>query len=263
MVNIEHKGNKFRNFSTYVICGISLVIMTFLVVVSFISTNDVRAEGPYLEQIVRTNDIVLLNIFTAFCGFTIAGFLVKVTDKLKFRTIMLIMSLWILITGLLWVFSVFFYPTNDSFYTTYIGNSFANNKYDFGCNTSEATEDFYQYIDYYPFQLGFVFYCEILIRLFPLPAYITLQVFNVLFLIMAMCFIVKTVQLVAGDKAASITAVLCTVSIQPILFCSFLYSIIPALAFAGSAVFLMYKFMEITNGISAFSPFFQSQFQYA
>lgn len=136
-------------------------------------------------------------------------------------------------------------PTEDSFTVTNAAYWAAKNDF--------APLIDINYFNYFPFQLGYVFFTEIQIRLFggASDTLIYLEILNVIHLAFAYVGLILILgKLFKSRRVQAIAAVLMVLAAQPILFSTFLYGIIPGITFAIYA--LLFEIM-----------YFQSEKKYA
>lgn len=234
MSRLIETGNKFRNFSVYVICVFMLFIMGFLTVQSFLFTTDVLPGIPQIEIVTYAKDNAAVNIIAALLGTCAVFVLAKAVGRVSVRFVRLILFLWFIVIGFWWVMTVYTGPFFDSYHVTCIAENFSENNY-------ILPDDEASYLNMYPFQSGFIAFCQIIISVLNLAYF---QPINVIMFAFAMCLIVRIVCLSANEKAGKIAAILCMTALQPILFCTFIYGNIPSFTFACAAVYFMLLFMK-------------------
>lgn len=109
------------------------------------------------------------------------------------------------------------------------------------------------YFVYYPFQLGYVLFAEVLIQIFRPFGSVDwysglLQGANVLFLLLAYAAVADTVRRLFGEDAGKICLVLCLLCLQPVPFSAFIYGNVPAFSLAVCAVWCWVRFSKSKNG---------------
>lgn len=245
--------NKFASFARIVISIFMIFIMGVLTIASVLHTTgmEIVEEGQGsdtivnriregLEVVVYYNDNVLGNlIWLAVCA--IVCFLVMpYLKKIPLWAELAFIGVWTIILGSIWVNSSMTAPSEDSSMVTGAAMRFAENDF---------TLFDERYFKNYSFQLGYVFFNEIIIRIAKIftevDRLIFLQVINVIFLASAYIAIILINSRVFKDqRVRHMTVFLCTFSISPIIFCSFLYGIIPGLAFAVWALYFEIVYLQ-------------------
>lgn len=219
-----------------IICICMILIMGFLTMVSILHTTSVADD----ETITYYNDNFILNlivmgVFIAIC-FVILPFL----KKIPLWAEIIFISLWTIILGLLWVYSSQASVAWDSGSVNNAALKAAENDFSF-------LEE--RYFKDYSFQLGYVFFYEIIIRIASLFGEVTnllfLEVGNVLFLTASyIAIILMNQRIFNNSQIQHLTVLILAFGIQPIIFSSFLYGIIPGLAFALYAVYFEIIYLQ-------------------
>ncbi len=243
-INIAPKIEK----AGYLVVGIIAAMASlFLSVVSLMHTtvvDDVKeGEGVMsvvyniperLECVYYLNDNFILNLLILAVLLLDAFLLIRHCKKIKLRTICIGLFLWTFALGIFWVLSSQCAPTEDSATVTNASVAFAQNDY--------AVLSDIRYFNEYPFQLGYVFFNEIILRfagLFRKPdTLIILEVLNAAFLGVIHLFLVLiTEKLLHDRRVTALAAVLLALSTAPLISCSFVYGIYPGMMFAVIAMY--------------------------
>lgn len=110
-------------------------------------------------------------------------------------------------------------------------------------NGHKAFEGGYFYV--FPFQLGFLLYAEVMCRLFGGAVYGSMSCLNVLFVVAAYWAVLKTaMRLFKDPRAELLTALLLGFCMQPVFLCTFLYGVLPGLAFAAWSLYFCIAFLQ-------------------
>lgn len=243
-VNIVFKIEKIDKHTQRLLTCAFLVICLFMIfltgvlnVTSFLETTVIGTENSVRESVAYSSDSVLLNLLTAAIGAAVL-FLIK-KSKLKINPAILtgVLFVWTAVLGILWVFAVKSSPTQDSFIVTDAAAAAARGEYS---NLHE------EYFLRFPFQLGYVLWSEVFIRLLHLENnFLALEVVNVLCLAATFALLAQTVRLLSDKESVfHSTVLLCMTCAPAILFCTFLYGNIPGLLFAVLAVYLIQLFLR-------------------
>lgn len=107
----------------------------------------------------------------------------------------------------------------------------------------------YFYFVRFPYQLGFLSCLEALVRVFgEQGTLIAAPIFNVLLLISGYGALLLTTQKLFGDNRVTfLTLLLLCVCIQPVLACTWIYGLIPALAFTLWGVYFAVRFLQTSR----------------
>ncbi|MBQ8927831.1 MAG: hypothetical protein IJ055_06115 [Oscillospiraceae bacterium] len=243
----EVKEPRFEAFARLVISVLMVFVMGLLSVCSLLHTTGMQIvpEGgdvdtsvmrikEGLETVVYHNDNVLANLFMlCLCGL-VCFLVMPYLKKLPLWAELVFLSAWTILLGAVWVNSSMVAPSEDSSMVTGAAMGFA--KGDFS-----ALEG--RYFRNYSFQLGYVFFTEILIRIAGLfgtverPLFI--ETLNAVFLAGTYAGLVLINHTVFKDqRVRHLTVFLLAFGAQPIIFCTFLYGILPGLCFAVWALYL-------------------------
>ncbi len=162
-------------------------------------------------------------------------------EKLSYKTVNRLLAVTVFILGAIWINMTMAQQVYDSYYVTNAANEFSSGQNDFFLLTEE-----YDYFRFYPFQLGYVFYLEILNRLLfirSLP--LIKQLLNVVCLDILYFTILGLVKQATIEKSIYIiTALLMIIFIQPIMYVILLYGNIPGLMFGMLSVLNIIKYMK-------------------
>lgn len=192
------------------------------------------------ESVIYYQDNVFANLIFLVVGFFLLWF---ITPRLPLWVESLVLALWTIGLGILWVRTSQVSPTADSATVSSAAINFAKDNYEM-----ITGED--RYFRNYSFQLGFVFFEEILIRIAShfkeeINDLVFIQEISAILLASAYVAILHTLDLVCEDKRIRHTAfILLALCIQPIISCVFLYGIIPGFAFSAWAIYLEIRFLK-------------------
>ena len=204
--------------------------------------NIVNSKPCGMETVVYYNDVLLTNIIWFLLFFAVFFVFADRAKKIRFKYLLIFVFLWTFIFGFIWVNSSMVAPTFDSMMVTEASEEFARG--DYGLLTTDM-----RYFKDYSFQLGYVFFNEIFIRIHLLFGEYTdlifLQVINVFMLAASYVGIMLINNKVFEDKrVGGVTALLLTVNIAPVISASFLYGIIPGFCFAVWGLYMLLVFID-------------------
>ncbi len=245
--------SKFEKFARLVVCILMILVMGFLTLVSLLHTCGMDIV-PNLEQVTYLNDSFYLNIIILALSISICFIVMPRLKKIPLWAELLFISVWTIVLGMIWVYSSNSAPTEDSGTVTGASLAFAS---DNSTSTPPPISEDNRYFRNYSFQLGYVFFNELLIRFAGLFGEVEnllfLEALNVVFLAASYVGIILINDMLFEDKRVRhLTVFLLALSMQPVIFCSFLYGIFPGLVFAVWAVYLEIRWLkksEIHSGI--------------
>ena len=255
---IEKKfDNKFRLFieitGIRIVCILSGCLAIWLSIVSMLHTVNVAdiLEGGGItsslyfilvgnESVIYYNDNMFLNIVYLFISVILICVLSSKLKKIRLSYKLLFLFLWTFSLGTVWVLSSQSAPTFDSLEIVKAASAFSENDYSILENGV--------YFKEYSFQLGYVFFCEIIMRgvnYFTSPENVMyLEVLNALFLGAINVFVVKICDMTIKDERVSTAVTLMlALSCVPIISCSFIYGIIPGMFFAVIAFYFELRYL--------------------
>lgn len=218
--------------------AIFLITMVYLSVNSLVGTVDMNMDNSMLENVVSHWDnfvlgLILLIVFTALlliCR--------RLIEKLNIWIAIGTSLIAVLVIGCVWVSSSLSAPTHDSLIVSRAA---------WGASVGDYSFLSADYFKRFPFQLGYVLFSELFIRLLGTgDNYLAIEYVNVVFLVISyFALLMATRRLFQRDNAVKILALIIPFCLQPILFCTFTYGNIPGLAFALLAI---WQFSEIREG---------------
>ena len=250
------KENRFTTLVRIVVGVFILTIMSILTMSAFLHTTgmEVVEEGDGcnsalywiqegLESVIYYNDNFVLNIIWLVLSLLICFTLLPIIKKLPLKAELIVISAVIIISGIVWVNSAQSAPSEDSVMVTDASFEFAHN--DFTVLTGGE-----RYFRNYSFQLGYVLFNEIIIRireaLFGKPEnLIYLEYLNVIFLAAAYDGILLIVDMIFEDKRIRhMTGLFMVLAAAPVMFTTFLYGIIPGFCAAVWSLYFLLKFLR-------------------
>ncbi len=258
-VTIEtvEKKCKLEYVVVNLICLFVFIAFGYIAIMAFIQTSVIeqKATDPKVfsyEHVLFETDIIPLNIVITGLFVMVLFWLRRFYDffaKVNITIMEVALALLTVTLGLIWIFSVRSVPAADS-------------KNIFDAATGAAKDDYtsmidhvktdksnyyggYSYFQYYPFQLGFVFICEIIYRIFGTESSMPVQVINVLCVGATYFALARMTKLLFKRKSIEFIAILLlAVCFQPILFCTFVYGNIIGMCCAVWASLLLIKYFQ-------------------
>ena len=246
------KKSKFEYVVVNIICLFAFLAFGYIAIMGFFQTSVIDPTAYSAEKILYQTDNLALNLlFTAiFVGilFTMRRFY-DFFAKINITALEIILVVYVVLLGFIWIFSVTSIPAADSANVYETARQAAKNQYtslhDF---TNFYNKDFYggySYYNFYPFQLGFVFICEIIFRIFGTTSSMPVQVINVLAVGAAYLGLAKITRLLFKRKSIEFMAIfLLALCFQPILFCTFVYGNIIGMSLGIWSCFFLIKYFR-------------------
>lgn len=253
---LKPSAGKFESFARVVICVLMLMAMGTLTMAAFLHTTGMEIVGEGqgvdtiviriregVESVIYYNDNIILNVIVLALCIAICFIALPLLKKIPLWAELAFIAVWTIVLGSVWVNSAMLAPSEDSWYVTNAGLCFAHNDF-------SPLQD--RYFQNFPFQLGYVFMNEIFIRIAelfkPVERLIFLEIINVIFLAAAYVGIILINSKIFKDqRVRKLTVLLLTFSVQPIIFSTFLYGIIPGLAFAVWALYLEILYLQTSK----------------
>lgn len=248
----ENKFSKFCTRAVTVVLGVIFALLTFA---AFIQTEYLNIEKAGSEVLEARGDNIFINIALLILFFIIGIICVRKHVKLYRVNPLIIIIIMVTLTTLLtgfWNIYTNLPPISDSNILANSAREFAQDNYSQllpGPNKYAWKADYYgnySYYAFYPFQLGYVFIAEMLIRIFGTGTeFFTLKIVNILaldFLYLALVFIVN--RLFKNRTVTCMAAIALTLCLQSVFYSVFTYGNILGISFAMWAVYFTVKYMQ-------------------
>lgn len=173
-VKLSKAGNVVSAFGGWVILILTLLIFIFLTMQSLLNTTVIYDAPEDPSTVLFYTDNFYINLFIIavifLCGVI---FLKKLMNKINPKIFAAILLVYIFVLSLIWNLLTKITPAHDSYYLINAASLFAKNDY-----SALSSDD--KYFIYYPFQLGYTFFAEIIHRISEQNALFILQIFNML-----------------------------------------------------------------------------------
>ena len=235
-----------------IICLLVFISFGYIALMSFFQTSVFDPNNYGNEVVLYINDNIALNIFfTAlfvFLSFRARKYF-DFFSKVNIRIMEIALAGFVLIIGVVWVFSVTSVPAADSYNIFEAATKAAQGDYSpFHNGADFYNKDFYNgysYFNFYPFQLGFVLFSELFYRIFGTESSLPIQVFNVICVAAAYYALARISALLFKRKGVEfITILLLAACVQPVLLCTFVYGNISGMCFALWACLFLIKYFQ-------------------
>ncbi len=230
MSKLKSLLEKSESYARNVICFLMTIIMGFLFIESFMHTMELRKSEESFEGIHYHSDNFIVNAICIFAVLLLFAVLVRYLEKIPIAIQMGGLAAITITLGVIWVMSSQSAPREDAMVVTRAASGATKNDFSF---MSE------RYFSNYHYQLGFVFFSEIIMRIFHRgdENMLYFQIINVVLLAAAYMGIIlmlrKTFESKRIQTIAVVTLLFC---VQPILYSVFTYGVIPGITFSIYAV---------------------------
>lgn len=256
--NNLNKLNKVESIVANVICILIFIAFGYIALMSLLQTSVIDPGNYSAEVILYQTDNVALNIFFIAIFFAFTFKMKKNYDffaKINIKYCEIVLVAFSLIIGLVWIFSVTSVPAADSYNVFETATSAAKDNYSAFINGSKFyNSDYYNnysYYNYYPFQLGFVFICEMVYRIFGTSTSMPIQVINVICVSLAYLGIAKiSAKLYKKRSIEFFTILLLMGCLQPLLLCTFAYGNIIGMCCSIWASYFLIKYFQTQKYIN-------------
>lgn len=248
MENTLEMKNKAVKLCSQAAVWIMAVLLALISVGAILQTSHIDPENPYLELITYDPDFIFSNI--ALIGLTLLAMIAMMRKnisigKLDTKFIAGIMLLFTTVLSLVWINLVQSQPSGDSLTLLNTAKDAAQGRYGSLLNSGDYYGN-HSFYEYYPSELGYVLFAEILYRIFGVNSSALLfQIPNVIALDFAYIGLVMMTSRIFGKKSVTnLTALLLMFCLQPMFITTFTYSFIISFAFAVWAAYHAVRFMQ-------------------
>ena len=260
MKKIVCNENRFEKFCQYAISLVVLAFLVFLSLNSLLHTTGMKVirpgegieNGVYsikenIECVIYYDDSFYLNIVYFIISAALCFIVIPRSKKIPVWSMALFITIWTVLIGTIWVYSSQVLPSGDSGMV-------------FDASVLASKNDFsffdYDYFHNYPYQLGYVLFNEIFIRIHNIFAPYTtaffIEVLNVFFLAFTYCaLLLLNKELFNDNRICAITTLIFALSAAPVIFSTFVYGIIPGLMFAVWAFYFEVKYLKTDKFVFA------------
>lgn len=242
------KRNLVELICSYGVTILAFIFFGYVAIMSVFQTSVIDPANFAGEHILFEKDDLAMNIFLLGAFFLIifglrryANAFLKISDTI----LMAGLAIYTVTLGFIWIFMVESIPAADSGTVTQTAMEVAQGNYN---SFITSNNDFYNNVSYYqlyPFQLGYVFICEIFYRIFGTDSSMIMQVVNVLALTALYMAIIKISKMIFNSKAVTfITTFMLAGCVQAIFFTPFVYGNLIGIASAMWACYFVIRFMQ-------------------
>lgn len=239
MNKLDSAGKKLCKAGQLIILILCFMVFIYLTLQSLLYTTSIYNAPEDPSTVIMMHDNFYINaaviLITFICGLL---FLQKLMDKLNPKIFGAALLIYTFLLGFIWNLLTKTSPAHDSYSILSGSQQFAVNDY-----TPLMPENDYFYD--YPFQLGYAFVGEIIIRIFGDNAYFVLQLLNILASVGISAALILFSKLAFNKrKAINYTILFLFGCIQPILFTTFHYGNLLGFSFSLWAVLFMCFYLK-------------------
>lgn len=239
------KQNRFTEICSVIAVVMIALIFVVLSVASIMQTCRIDPANPASEVINFDNDAIPVNL--ALIVLSALGIIVLLRrnirlSKVNTRFILFIMAIVTAVIPLIWVNLVQSTATGTAAVLLNTARDAAQDQY----SSFSGYPGNYSYYLYYPNELGYVLFAELLYRVFGVDSSdILFQIPNVIALEFVYIGIVMIAERIFDRKAVTnLTAIALTVCLQPMFMTTYTYGMIIGLAFAAWSVYFVIRYMK-------------------
>ena len=234
------KANKAEFIVVNILCLFIFLAFGYIGIMSFFETSVFDQTNLASELVIFEGDNIILNLFFTALFIALLFWLRRFYDffaKVNIRILEIGLAVWTAILGVIWIYSVTSVPAADSANLFEAATNSANDDYSkFFNNSGFYFSEYYNghnYFHFFPFQLGFVFFSEIVYRIFGTDSSMPVQIINVLSLASAYFALARML----------------AVCFQPVFLCTFVYGNIIGMSTAVWACLFLIKYFQTNRWV--------------
>ncbi len=251
------KANKAEFIVVNILCLFIFLAFGYIGIMSFFETSVFDQTNLASELVIFEGDNIILNLFFTALFIALLFWLRRFYDffaKVNIRILEIGLAVWTAILGVIWIYSVTSVPAADSANLFEAATNSANDDYSkFFNNSGFYFSEYYNghnYFHFFPFQLGFVFFSEIVYRIFGTDSSMPVQIINVLSLASAYFALARITALLFKRKSIEFIAILLlAVCFQPVFLCTFVYGNIIGMSTAVWACLFLIKYFQTNRWV--------------
>ncbi len=251
------KANKAEFIVVNILCLFIFLAFGYIGIMSFFETSVFDQTNLASELVIFEGDNIILNLFFTALFIALLFWLRRFYDffaKVSIRILEIGLAVWTAILGVIWIYSVTSVPAADSANLFEAATNSANDDYSkFFNNSGFYFSEYYNghnYFHFFPFQLGFVFFSEIVYRIFGTDSSMPVQIINVLSLASAYFALARITALLFKRKSIEFIAILLlAVCFQPVFLCTFVYGNIIGMSTAVWACLFLIKYFQTNRWV--------------
>ena len=235
-----------------IICLFVFLAFGYIALMSYFQTSLIDPDNYVSEKILYQRDMILFNIALTVLFIALLFVLRRYYDffaKVNILAMEIGMTALVVFLGVLWVITTRSVPAADSYNLYEAATDAAQGQYTSMHNYTDfynnAFYSGYSYFHFYPFQLGFVAFSEIIYRIFGTDSSLPIQFLNVFGVGASYFALARITRMLFKRKSIEFIAILLLAAcIQPILFCTFVYGNILGMTAAIWASFFLIRYFQ-------------------
>ena len=224
--------------------AVVLLAALALSVTSLVSTNYIDPAHYTAQHVVSRTDSLWFNLAITLAAIALLRTLrrVGVSDRFVKVAAIVILSL-LAAAGIVWTLMAKAYPTSDQGILYESARMIVDQDFS---ELRNAESYLHFYFVRFPFQFGFLSYLELLIRAFGEKAtLVAAPILNVLMLISGYAALLLTTRRLFHDNRVTLlTLLFLSAGVQPVLSCTLIYGLIPALSLSLWAAWFTVRFVQ-------------------
>ena len=243
---LEPRGARVANTLGSIAIGVALITALALALTSLFAAAEISPEPDRykLLQINIFEENELTNLAIVLFGIAALALIGKIPVTRKFNLAFGSAALLLLgVFGLVWVLSVNAKAESDGGVLIKIASRIIAGDY---APVAKSGEYFHYYLVRFPYQCGLLAALEPLVRLFgETGALLAARILNVCLLISSYAALLMiTDRVFHNERITFVTILLLCVTVQPLIACTFVYGLIPALALCIWGIYFVIRFLQ-------------------
>ena len=251
-IEVINKTSKTEYIIVNLLCMLLFISFGYIAIMSIFQTSVIDPASYGNEVILYQDDNIVLNLL---CMSLFTVFLFRMNkhtqffEKVNMKFMEIGLFAFVSVIGLIWVLSVTSIPAADSYNIFETATQAAEGNYNsFFNNSNFYNSSFFNGISYYncyPFQLGFVFLCEIIYRIFGTDSSMPIQIINVFCVAAAYLAVAKITKITFNRRKIEFIAIMFLAGcFQPIFLSTFVYGNIIGMCCALWASYFLIRYFR-------------------
>ena len=244
--NLENRNARLANTLGSIAIGAALLAALALALTSLFAAAEI-SPAPDRYKLLQINIFAeneLTNLVIVLFGIAALALIGKIPVTRRFNFVLGSAALLMLgVFGLVWVLSVNAKAESDGAVLLKIASSIIAGDYS---SVAKSGENLHYYLVRFPYQCGLLAALELLVRLFgENGALFAARILNVCLLISSYAALLMiTDRVFHNERITFLTILLLCVAVQPLIACTFVYGLIPALAFCIWGIYFVVRFLQ-------------------
>jgi hypothetical protein len=225
----------------YIILAVGILVLIIGITSIVFSAYFEGAFDNVTEKTLYRRDNPIVMIIYMSITLLLIAILNRLVKNVKARNIFILLILFSTIIQFAWIFKIKLIPRADQAYVIQDAQKLLKGNYEYFSDKSS-------YFSIYPFQLGFIYYLALAIKIYGKTNCLFLQCLNVVFSIMNMVTMYLIMKELVNKKAEKISAILIfAFSIYFVFFNPHVYGNIIGMTFALLALLFTLKYFKKNN----------------